>query len=462
MLEHLFEPESVAVVGATPKTRKPGYIILTNLKSRFKGRLYAVNPKYEKVLGVPCYPSLLDVPDDVDLAVIAVPTKAVEKVIDDSIKKGVKAVIIITAGFSEVGNKDAEERIREKLREAGIRAVGPNCLGIYHYASGLDTFFFREPGTPRPPPSDLAIVSQSGALAASIMDKASGRGAGVGAAVSLGNRIDVGEPEVMSYLASRGFDNFLLYIEGLREGEGKVFLETLAGLARSGKKVVVYKGGRTETAKRAAFSHTASVAGDFKVYRDLIEEFGGAVAESPAEMEAFVNAVQYMDVPRGNKLLIVTDAGGVGIQLSDALGDLYQMPRPLSNELRKALPPHVSLSNPMDVAGDADDARYELVLRKLSKKYDLVIVAALMESPGTSPFIADIVKEVQEETGVPHLLLSSGGKYSEVLEMRARELGLGFASSVEEAIAAARVLWKLMKGKELLEERLECLEQARR
>ena len=114
------------------------------------------------------------------------------------------------------------------------------------------------------------------------------------------------------------------------------------------------------------------------------------------------------------------------------------------------------MCNPMDVAGDADDSRYELVLKKLSKTYDLVIVAALMESPGTTPFIADIVKEVQEETGVPHMVLSFGGKYSEVLEMRARELGLAFAGSVEEAIAAAKVLWKLRRAKEELEERLKC------
>ncbi len=455
-LDPLFEPRSIAVVGATPKTRKPGYVILTNLKSRFKGRLYAVNPKYEKVLGVPCYPSLKDVPDEVDLAVIVVPTKAVEGVIEDAIEKGVEAVIIITAGFSEVGNKELEERIRKRLREAGIRAIGPNCLGIYYYPSGVDTFFFREPGTPRPPPSDMVIVSQSGALAASIMDSAASRGIGVGSAVSLGNRIDVGESEVITYLLSKGFKNFLIYLEGLREGEGRAFLESLSAVTNAGGKALVYKGGRTEVAKRATSSHTASVAGDFKVYKDLLEEAGAAVADDPEEVEAFASVVQYVDVPKGNKLLVVTDAGGVGVELSDSLGELYDMPRPLNNELKRKLPPHVSLNNPMDVAGDADDTRYEMVLKALSKDYDLVIVVALMESPGTSPYVADIVKEVQEETGVPHFLLSFGGKYSEVLEARARELGLGMARGVGEAVAAAKVLWKLMVARRTFEKRKSC------
>jgi acyl-CoA synthetase (NDP forming) len=425
------------------------------MKSRFKGKLYAVNPKYEKVLGVPCYPSLLEVPDDVELAVIVVPTKAVEEVVDDAIAKGVNAMIIITAGFSEVGNKELENKIRQKVREAGIRVIGPNCLGVYYFPSGLDTFFFREPGTPRPPPSDLGITSQSGALAASIMDSASVRGIGVGAAVSLGNKMDVGESEVMLYLRSKGFKNFLLYIEGLREGEGLALLSALSQLHDS--KVLIYKGGRTEASQRATASHTASVAGNWKVFKEVVEEFGAAMAEEASEVEAFVSAVQYMNVPKGNKLLVVTDAGGVGVELADALGELYQMPKPLSKALQASLPPHVKLNNPMDVAGDADDERYRMVLSHLSKDYDLIIVVALMESPGTTPFIADVVKEAQEESGVPHLLLSYGGKYSEVLEMRARELDLGFARSVEEAVAAAKVLWKIKRSKDLLKKRLECL-----
>ncbi|UXD21859.1 CoA-binding protein [Ignicoccus pacificus DSM 13166] len=454
MLDAFFEPRSVAIIGATPKPRKPGYIILTNMKTRFKGKLYAVNPKYKNVLGVPCFPSILDVSDEVDLAIVVVPNRVVEKVIDDVIKKDVKAVIIITAGFSEIGNKELEERVKERLREHGIRAIGPNCLGVYYYPGGVDTFFFREPGTPRPPPSDLAIISQSGALAASIMDTAASRGIGIGAAISLGNRIDVGEAELLPYLRSKGFKSFLLYIEGLRDGEGKSFLEALSLISDS--KVLIYKGGRTKVSQRATASHTASVAGSYKVFKDVVEEFGGAVAEDPGEIMAFASAVQYMDIPKGNKLLVVTDAGGVGVQLADALGDLYDMPKPLSKELEVQLPPHVRPNNPMDVGGDADDARYELVLKTLSKRYDLVIVAALLESPGTTPYIADIVKEVQEETGVPHLLLSSGGKYSEVLELRARELGLGFAKGVEEAIAAAKVLWRIRKTKEILAKRLRC------
>ena len=452
----LFEPSSVAIVGATPKVPKPGYVILANMKRSFKGKLYAVNPKYKEIMGVPCYPTLKDVPDEVDLAVIAVPTGAVEKVIDDAIEKGVNAVIIITAGFSEVGNKELEERIKEKLREHGIRAVGPNCLGIYHYPSGLDTFFFREPATPRPPPSPLAIISQSGAVAASLMDWASARGIGIGTAVSLGNKIDVGEAEVMNYLASKGYNKFLIYLEGLREGEGKAFLETIAKLSSKGVAVGIYKGGRSKVAKEAVSSHTASVAGDYKVYKGLVWEFGGIPLEEPIEVQAFLSALQYSSPPPGDKLLIVTDAGGIGIMLSDALGDLFKMPKPLDPSLEKQLPSYVRPSNPMDVAGDADDERYRLVLERLASKYDLIIVAALMESPRTTLYLADIVKESAEKSGKPHLLLSFGGRMAEDLERRARELGLPFASSVQEAIAYAKLMWKWFKANKALKARLAC------
>ncbi len=450
-LSSLFAPSSVAVVGATPKVPKPGYVILANLKVRFKGKLYAVNPKYKDVLGVPCYPSLKEVPDEVELAVVAVPTKAVEKVVDDAIEKGVEAMIIITAGFSEVGNKDLENRIKDKLKEYGIRLVGPNCLGIYYYPSGLDTFFFREPGTPRPPPSRLAIISQSGALAASLMDWAALRGIGVGAAVSLGNKADVGESEVITYLLSEGFDHFLIYLEGLREGEGRAFLEALGNAPRVG----VYKGGRSKASERAVSSHTASVAGDYKVYKDLISEAGAVPLETFEEVSAFLSAVQYSPPLSGKRALVVTDAGGIGVMLADML-EGFEMPKPLDPELERRLPSYVRPNNPMDVAGDADDERYRLVLERLAPKYDLIIVVALMESPATTLFLADVVKESMERTGKPHLLLSFGGSMSGALERRARELGIPFASSVSEAVAFANLMLKFELAKRCLEARKAC------
>ncbi|ALU11919.1 CoA-binding protein [Ignicoccus islandicus DSM 13165] len=453
-MKEFFEPSSIAVVGATPKVPKPGYVILTNLKRSFKGRLYAVNPKYEKVLGVPCYKSLREIPDNVDLAVVVVPTHAVEKVVDDAIAKGVKAVIIITAGFSEVGNKELEKRVTSKLRANGIRVIGPNCLGVYYGRTGVDTFFFREPGTPRPPLSDTAIISQSGALAASILDWASVEGIGIGAAVSLGNKADVNEVEVMEYLASKEFNKFLLYVEGLRAGEGEEFLATLAELSSIGKRIGIYKGGRTKASERAVSSHTASVAGDYKVYRDLVSEYGAIALEDFTEVVSFLSAFQYSPPLRGTRALVVTDAGGVGVMLADALP--LDLPRPVSVELESKLPDYVKLNNPMDVGGDADDERYRLVLEYLAPKYDLVIVVALMESPATTLYLADIVKESMEATGKPHLLLSFGGVMSNALEKRARELGIPFSKSVDEAVAFSRLLLKEMTSRKLLEVRTKC------
>ncbi len=453
-MKEFFEPSSIAVVGATPRVPKPGYVITANLKRSFKGKVYAVNPKYSKVLGLPCYPSLRDVPDDVDLAVIAVPTRAVEGVIDDAVSKGVKAVIVITAGFSEIGNKELERRIASKLRESGIRLIGPNCLGVYYEPTGVDTFFFREPGTRRPGFSKLALISQSGALAASLMDWASVKGIGIGAAVSLGNKADVNEVDVMKYLSEKGFEKFLLYIEGLRPGEGEEFLGALAELSSRGARIGVYKGGRTKASQRATSSHTASVAGDYKVFKELVWEYGAIPLESFTEVKAFLSAFQYSPPLRGRKALVVTDAGGIGVMIADSLQ--FDMPKPFDSELERKLPPYVKLNNPMDVGGDADDERYRLVLERLAPKYDLVIVVALMESPSTSLYLADIVKESAEETGKPHLLLSFGGNSSKALEERARELEIPFVEGVDEAIAFSNLLLKEMTARELLEVRLGC------
>ncbi|ABU81569.1 CoA-binding protein [Ignicoccus hospitalis] len=454
-MDFLFKPSSVAVVGATPKVPKPGYVILSNMKRSYKGKLYAVNPKYKEVLGVPCYPSLREVPDEVELAVVAVPTSAVEAVVDDAIEKDVRALIIITSGFSEVGNEELENRIKEKALSHGIRVVGPNCLGIYYYPSGLDTFFFREAGTPRPRPSGLALVSQSGALAASLMDWAASRGCGVGAAVSLGNKVDVGESEVLNYLFGEGFNHFLMYIEGLREGEGKAFLETVLKLRLGGARIGFYKGGRKRESAAAVASHTASVAGDYKAYRDLLFEFGATPLYDFAEVKAFVSALQYSPELRGDKLLIVTDAGGIGIMLTDLI-EGYKMPRPVDGELERELPSYLRLNNPLDVGGDADDERYRKALERLAPKYDLIIVAALMESPATSLYLADIVKESMERTGKPHLLLGFGGTMAEALERRARELEIPFAFGVDEAVAYARVLLRDKFARELAEARKSC------
>ncbi len=427
-MREFFYPKSIAVIGATVKTKKPGYMILANLKSSFKGKLYAVNPKYERVLGVPCYPSLRQIEDKIDLAVIVVPQKAVKQVIKDACEKGVKAVIIISAGFSEAGNAEEEREIVRTARRCNMRIVGPNCLGVYHKRGGVDTFFFREPAVPRPEEGSFSIISQSGALAAAILDHAWERGFGVHSAVSLGNKADVNEIDVINYL-KEDVKGFVMYVEGLKEGEGKRLLETTSEVVREGKYMIIYKGGRGRASKAATMSHTASVAGSFEVFRDLLEARGAYIANTFTELIASFGAVQYAETPKGRRVLIITDAGGVGVMLSDMLEGLAK------------------LDKPVDVGGDADDAKFAEALKK-AKDYDLVIVAALLESPALSLFIADLVKESAEESGVPHILTSVGGPLARGLEMRARQLKLPFAYGVDEAYYSARIL---LKQRELIE-----------
>jgi Acyl-CoA synthetase (NDP forming) len=276
-IDELFHPSSVAVVGATPKQGHVGYVIMVNLLGKFKGKVFLVNPRYDSINGVKCYKGLTDVDDEVDLAVIAVPAPVVPQVVADAVKKGVKALIIISGGFSEVGDEGRrlEDEVRSIIKDSKVRVLGPNCIGVYNAENGLDTFFLPEDRMGRPPKGPIALISQSGAVAAAILDWASRRKLGIGLAVNYGNKIDVSESELLEYFAGNpNVKVITIYMEGLKyPGEGLRFLETARKVAQV-KPVIVYKAGRTKASVHAVASHTAALAGDYEIYRGAFRQAG--------------------------------------------------------------------------------------------------------------------------------------------------------------------------------------------
>jgi acetyltransferase len=359
-LTPLFEPRSVAIVGASETPGKVGTVLLSNMLSAgYRGPLFAVNPKYSAVGGVPCYPSVGKIPADVDLAVVATPARTVPEVIEECGKAGVRSAVVITAGFSEVGAAGAklERALLENARRGGVRLVGPNCLGIARPALGLNATFARGAALP----GSLGLVSQSGAVCAAMLDWATPNKVGFSSIVSLGGSSDIDFGEIIDYLANdQATEHILLYIEGIRDA--RRFLSSLRAAARA-KPVIVMKVGRHPAGSRAAVSHTGAIVGSDDVFDAAVERAGVVRVASVGQLVAAAQALTSHVRPKGERLAVITNGGGPGVMAADRLADLglslAELAPATVEALHAALPANWSHGNPIDLIGDADSARYK-------------------------------------------------------------------------------------------------------
>jgi len=358
-LTALFEPGSVAIVGASETAGKVGTVVLSNmLAAGYRGALFAVNPKYRSVRGVPCYDSVDRLPRGVDLAVVATPARTVPGVIEECGRAGVRAAVVITAGFSETGPEGAklERALLDSARRFGLRLIGPNCLGILRPGLGLNATFAR--GTALP--GSIGLVSQSGAVCAAMLDWAAPNRVGFSSVVSLGGSTDIDFGETIDYLASDPqTEHILLYIEGIRDA--RRFLSSLRAAARV-KPIIVMKVGRHPAGSRAAVSHTGAIVGTDDVFDAAVRRAGVVRVASIGQLVAAAQALASRVRPRGDRLAVVTNGGGPGVMAADRAADLGLALANLSpatvEALRRALPPNWSQGNPIDLLGDADSERY--------------------------------------------------------------------------------------------------------
>ena len=359
MLDKFFNPSYVAVIGAARDPAKVGHSILKNLKSNgYTGALYPVNPNAKRILGLKSYPGVLSIPGPVDLAVIAVPSRFVVDAVKDCGKKGIPAAIVITAGFKETGEEGQvlEQRLLEVAAANKVRILGPNCLGLINTANGVNASF--APLMPRK--GSIAFFSQSGALCTAILDWSLVRGVGFSKFISLGNKSDISELDMMEYLAEDPQTRVILgYIEGI--SNGRAFMEKASKLVRK-KPMVVMKGGGTAAGARAASSHTGSLAGSENAFDAAFKQTGVLRAHTIEDLFNFALAFADNPIPRGPRLCIVTNAGGPGIIAADACEHSAAKMAELSSNtvaaLRKSLPPTAGFYNPVDVIGDAKADRY--------------------------------------------------------------------------------------------------------
>lgn len=373
-LQTLFCPKSIAVIGASRRPESVGGSLFSNLLfNGYKGILYPVNPKADSIFGVRCYPGLSDVPGPVDLAVLIVPNVVVPKTLDECGRKGIRNAIIISAGFKEVGGEGTllEQAVKKKVRKYKIRLIGPNCLGIINTdgAVSMNATF----GRTMPIEGNIAFISQSGALCTAVLDYAKGEKIGFSKFISMGNKADINENDLLLFLKDDPKTKVvLLYLEDL--ADGRRFIEIareITGEVENRKPILAIKSGRTPQGARAASSHTGSLMGSDEVYDAVFAQCGVLRVDTIEELFDYARAFSKQPIPRGRKVAIVTNAGGPGIMATDAAIryglDLAVLSKSTTHALRRALPSTANLANPVDVIGDARHDRYEAALRAVLK-----------------------------------------------------------------------------------------------
>ena len=453
-LDTFFRPMSVAVVGASVTPGSVGSILMHNLlQTPFGGVVYPVNPKRHSVHGVLCYPSVLETPETVDLAVIATPAALVPAMIEQCVTRGVRAAIIISAGFSELGaeGRKLEKQVKETAK-GKLRIIGPNCLGIIHPPSGLNASF----ASAMAKPGRVALLSQSGAICTSILDWARERNVGFSTFVSVGTMLDVDFADFIDYFGNDpNTHSIVLYMESV--GDVRRFISAARAAARS-KHVILVKAGRHEAGAKAAASHTGALAGSDAVFDAAVRRAGILRVTTIPDLFNMAEILAHQPSPRGPALAIVTNAGGPGVMATDALmlggGQLASLSQESLDSLSKVLPPYWSHGNPVDVLGDAPPERYEKAVEICARDPNVQGVLILLAPQAvTNPTeTAQRLARFAKIEGKPILASWMGGTDVRAGRIILGDAGIAEFDSPEAAIQAFLNLVQYRRNQELLYE----------
>jgi acetyltransferase len=472
-LKYLFNPASIAVVGVSHNPLKIGSIIyqrLTKNKSLgiLKAEVYPVNPKVSSLNGRKVYPSISEIQDDVDLVVIAIPAEAVPDVIREAGEKKVKVAIIISGGFAEIGRIDLDGKLREAIKDTGIRVIGPNTIGVLDPYSGVDTFFLPRfkmlsdgriaESLPDVTPGNVAIISQSGALSEIIMDCLKVSGIGIRAIVCVGNQVDLGIEDFLKYFSDDPLTKVIaIYMEGVKDG--RRFLNALAE-ASAKKPVIILKAGKTEVAGRAAYTHTASMVGSIEVYRGAFKQAGVIEVEDMEEMIDVVKAFSMMNPSKGKKLFILTNAGGLAVISSDLAlryGLLVpSIPEEIKNNLeelknRRLIEPIVIIQNPLDLTAQGTSEAFEEVYRIVASSgfFDLYLLMPSHQPPSIDDTVIDRLSRISREYDCCVVVCEHGeSEWSKYIREKFDQLGIPSYPDVRRALTALSALTTYRKPRD--------------
>jgi len=444
-LDALFQPRSVAVIGATNRQGSVGRAVLANLSgASFKGKIYPVNPHHSEILGIHSYSAVREIPDPPDLAIIVTPAATVPGIIGECIDAGVKSAIAISAGFKEQGvlGQALEVEIADRLRRGRLRLIGPNCLGVMNPRIGLNATFAQTIARP----GNVAFLSQSGALLTAILDWSLREEVGFSAFVSTGSMLDVGWADLIDYFGNDpNTQSILIYMESV--GDARSFLSAAREVAMC-KPIIVIKAGRSEAAAKAATSHTGAMTGSDEVFDAALRRCGVLRVQNISDIFYMAEVLSKQPRPRGPRLMIVTNAGGPAVLATDALIGLGAELASLSDSSRQALdnllPPHWSHGNPIDVLGDADPDRYARAIEIAMKDPGSDGLLAILAPQGmTDPAgVAERLEPYAKGRGKPLLASWMGGKYIEKGEAILNSAGIPTFSYPDTAVRAFVYMWR--------------------
>ncbi len=412
-LEYAFSPRSVAVIGASTREGTVGRAIFSNiLLNKYNGIMYPVNPKAKGILGVKCYSNIMEIPDSIDTTIIIVPRDFVPGVVKECGEKGVKLIIIISAGFKEIGGEGEkyERNVKGLVNKYSMSLIGPNCFGVVNTDPdvSLNATFSRT----IPRAGNIAFISQSGALCAAILDYAKSEHIGFSKFVSMGNKADIMENDLLLTLKDDPqTDVILMYLEDLVNG--REFIK-IARAITSKKPILVIKSGRTPQGSRAASSHTGALAGSDEVYSAIFAQCGVLRVETMEELFGYGKAFAKQPLPKGRKMAIITNAGGPGIIATDACVrhslELSTFQKNTINKLKAKLPPAANINNPVDILGDAGSERYRVALNSVLKDPNVEGVIVILTPAAVTDIkeIANVIINTSAKSDKPVLCCFMG------------------------------------------------------
>ncbi|MFX1520900.1 MAG: acetate--CoA ligase family protein [Promethearchaeota archaeon] len=447
-LKWFFEPKSVAIIGASAKIGKIGNVIFQNFTSvQFGGKVYPVNPKETEILGYYCYKSVKDIPEEVDLAIIAIPAKFVPPVVKECGEKGVKSIIIVSAGFAEIGGEGAilEREIISTAKKFHMRLLGPNCIGVFDANTHVDTIFLPVVRMARPNPGKIAVISQSGAFMSSLLDWTAAEGLGLSKAISIGNKADVDESDLLEYLADDPYTKVITaYLESVKNGNK--FIKITKKVTKH-KPIILMKAGRTKGGASAAASHTGALAGSDEVFKAVFRQVGILRVENSEQMLDLANSLAFQLPAKGDRILIVTNGGGAGVMAVDKLEQLGLKVPVLSEELQNQMmqhyPSYCVARNPVDLTGDCNAERYRIALELglSSDEVDAALVILLFQTPTLEIEAVDVVQSAQRFKK-PIVVACVGGELAAVFSRKLEKFDIPVYPIPERAALA---MWGLVE-----------------
>ncbi|MCU0853097.1 MAG: CoA-binding protein [Thermoplasmata archaeon] len=449
----LFRPRSVALVGASANPEKLSNVALRNLlKGDF--RVYPINPKERSILGLKCFPSISDVPGEIDLVIISLPAAASVEPTRECVRKGVGVVAVTASGFRESGSEGErlEAELLSSIRGSKTRLLGPNTMGVFVPSVRLDTFFIPEEKSRRPKEGSIAMVSQSGAVSVSFLEKAAASGIGVSACVGLGNKSDINENDVLRYLAEDPATKCIaMYLESFSDGRELV---GLAGKISRSKPIVMLKSGRTRAGSFAARSHTGALSSSSDaVVSGILKQAGIARVYDEEELIDVAKALAYVDHIDGNRICVIASAGGFGVIGADYVescehGACLRMAELSKNTLaglRKVAPGFSSVTNPVDLTAGVTDEMYDQALGLLQKDrgVDGIMMSLELQPPHVTDRLMEVAGNRSKSSGAPIVVSAFGGE-------RTQEM---LAEFEKRSVPAYPTLWRAIRALKALSDR---------